>query len=120
MEVTRALADPSRVRALRALRQRELCVCQIMALLGCAPSTVSKHMALLKQAGLVQSRKEGRWVYYRITDEADRSGPVSRAIPWLVDSLAGSGQIEQDSRELKRIVEMDPASLCRIGPQQEG
>ena len=48
---------------------RELCVCQIVELLGLAPSTVSKHLAILKQARLVDSRKEGRWMFYRLADE---------------------------------------------------
>ena len=52
-----------------ALGAGELCVCQIVELLGLAPSTVSKHMAILKQARLVDSRKEGRWMFYRLADE---------------------------------------------------
>ena len=65
LNITRALADESRVRALLALRQGELCVCQLTELFGAAPSTVSKHLSVLYQAGLVESRKEGRWVRCR-------------------------------------------------------
>jgi ArsR family transcriptional regulator len=43
----------------------ELCVCQLIKMLGLAPSTVSKHMSILRQARLVQARKEGKWMYYR-------------------------------------------------------
>ena len=64
--VTKALSDRNRIRALLALRRGELCVCQIIALLGLAPSTVSKHMSILKQAGLVKSRKEERWMHYSL------------------------------------------------------
>ena len=64
MAIVKALADENRVRALMALRERELCVCEIIELLGLAPSTVSKHLSILYQAGLLESRKDGRWVYY--------------------------------------------------------
>ena len=57
MTITKALADDKRVRTLLALRKDELCVCQITALLGLAVSTVSKHLSILYQAGLVESRK---------------------------------------------------------------
>ena len=68
MTVIKALADENRVRVLMALGPKELCVCQIVELLGLAPSTVSKHMSILKQARLVDSRKEGRWMYYRLAN----------------------------------------------------
>ena len=66
MYITKALADESRVRMLMALRGGELCVCQITELFGFAPSTVSKHLSILFQAGLVESRKKDRWIYYQL------------------------------------------------------
>ena len=66
MNITGALGDETRVRTLLALRKGELCVCQITELFGLAPSTVSKHLSILYQAGLVEARKEGRWMYYRL------------------------------------------------------
>ena len=65
MAIAKALADENRVRLLLALQKQELCVCQLIELMGLAPSTVSKHMSILKQARLVEARKQGRWVYYR-------------------------------------------------------
>ena len=65
MAIAKALADENRVRLLLALQKQELCVCQLIELIGLAPSTVSKHMSILRQARLVEARKEGRWVYYR-------------------------------------------------------
>ena len=59
MTVIKALAEENRVRVVLALRERELCVCQIVELLGLAPSTVSKHLSILYQAGLLESRKDG-------------------------------------------------------------
>ena len=67
--VLKAMGHPVRLRILALLRNGELCVCQITALLALANSTVSAHLADLKRAGLVSKRKEGRWVFYRLADE---------------------------------------------------
>jgi len=117
MMIVRALSDQSRVRAVLALRDRQLCVCQIMGLLGFAPSTVSKHMTILKQAGLVRSRKEGRWVYYRLPGP-DAPAAAREAIKWLVGSLAQTRQICRDAERLEAIVRLDPAILCRSSSHQ--
>lgn len=66
MPITKALADEHRVCTLLALRRQELCVCQIVAWIRLATSTVSEHTSILKQAGLVDSRKQGRWIYSRL------------------------------------------------------
>ena len=63
MNITEALADENRVRILMALDQRELCVCQIIDLLQLSPSTVSKHLSILRNARLINSRKAGRWIF---------------------------------------------------------
>jgi DNA-binding transcriptional ArsR family regulator len=112
LNITRALADESRVRALLALRRGELCVCQITELFGLAPSTVSKHLSVLYQAGLVESRKAGRWIYYRLP-----AGPVPvavrEAIRWVAQSLSGAPRALDDSRRLRQVLKMDPATLCK-------
>jgi DNA-binding transcriptional ArsR family regulator len=112
LNLTKALADPNRLRTLLALRRGELCVCQITALFGLAPSTISKHLALLYQAGLVESRKEGRWIYYR------RPGPtapvaVREALDWVDKALAATPRMRADQEQLKRIRKQDPTALCR-------
>ena len=61
LAIAKALADENRARALMALGGGELCLCQIIEVLGMSPSTVSKHMSILHQAGLVERRKDGRW-----------------------------------------------------------
>jgi ArsR family transcriptional regulator len=112
MAITKALADENRVRALLALRQGELCVCQITELLELAPSTISKHLSILHQAGLVESRKDGRWIYYQLP----RNGvaPAAReAIRWLERSLADDSLVAKDGEQLKKILQMDPVKLCK-------
>ena len=116
-EVARALGDEGRLRALLALRGRELCVCQITELLGLAPSTVSKHMAVLRQARLVASRKSGRWIYYRLA-AADASPLVRSALEWALPFLARSAQGRQDATRLEEILQCDPETLCRAQLQK--
>lgn len=108
--VAKALSDPSRIRALMALQSGELCVCQIIELLGLAPSTVSKHMAVLSQAGLVEMRKEGRWVYYR---PGGAVSPLSAgAIEWAGAALANDEQIRKDAEAIRAIKRIDKKKLC--------
>lgn len=111
MAVTKALADENRVRTLMALRGGELCVCQITELFGLAPSTISKHLSILHKAGLVSSRKEGRWMYYRIAEGSSEAG--GQALRWLEKTLAKNPQIAGDARMLKKILKMDPAALFK-------
>ena len=64
--IAKALAHPSRLLMLDALQKREHCVCELTALVGADQSTVSKHLAILKQAGIVADRKEGPLTFYRV------------------------------------------------------
>jgi DNA-binding transcriptional ArsR family regulator len=112
MNITKALADATRIRVLLALRERELCACQITELFGLAQSSMSKHFYLLKQAGLVDSRKEGRWIYYALAGKA-APAPVRKALEWVEKSLADDPRIAEDATNLKRILKCDPAELCR-------
>ncbi len=112
LAVTKALADRNRVRALCALERRELCVCQITELLGLAPSTVSKNMAILHQARLVENRKKGRWVYYRLAGKRAAS-MVRTVLEWMHSSLAQDEQIRKDLKRLEEILTIDPEVLCR-------
>jgi ArsR family transcriptional regulator len=112
LDITKALADGNRLRVLMALGGGELCVCQIVELLQLAPSTVSKHMSILRQARLVESRKDGRWMYYRLPDR-DASKAAKDAIAWMRRHLAESAQIVQDRKDLQKILSMDPEELCK-------
>lgn len=109
LNIAKALADGSRMRVVAALlRHDNLCVCQIVEMLRLATATVSRHMSILQVAHLVQSRKEGRWVYYRLA--APFPEPLRR---WLLDSLANSPEIEADRSLLKKVLSCDPEDLCR-------
>ena len=70
LKVMKAVSDPSRVKILKMLQQRVMCVCEIQAALGTAQSTASKHLKLLEDAGLITSYRDGTWVNYTLTDGA--------------------------------------------------
>lgn len=61
-----ALSEPLRIKVLELLRDRELCVCDLCDALGVSQSKLSFHLKTLKEAGLVTSRQEGRWIYYSL------------------------------------------------------
>lgn len=112
LSITKSLSDESRLRILMALDGRELCVCQITELLGLAPSTVSKHMAILTQARLVENRKDGRWRYYRLSG-VEATSEVLDAIAWVRGHLSKAEIIRQDAVILEKILALDPEVLCR-------
>jgi len=112
MAVAKALADENRVRVLLALSNGELCVCQLVEMLGLAPSTVSKHMAILKQARLVDSRKEGRWMFYHLSGE-DAPVEAQEATALVCRLLMDDSEVRTDAKRLKQILKMDRDELCR-------
>lgn len=97
--LTKALADESRLRILASLRGGELCLCQLIEVMGLAPSTVSKHVELLWRAGLVERRKDGRWHYYRLaeptahTHAGDAAGRALRAVAVAPTVLADEARL---------------------------
>ena len=109
--IAKALSDENRVRIVAMLDGRELCVCQVIELLELAPSTVSKHLSILKQARLIDGRKDGRWMYYRLAnDDAPRA--AHDALRWTLQTLEGDKRLRDDAKRLKQILAMDPEVLC--------
>jgi ArsR family transcriptional regulator, arsenate/arsenite/antimonite-responsive transcriptional repressor len=111
LAITRALADENRVRALLVLDGRELCVCQLIEFLGLAPSTVSKHMTILRQARLIEGRKIGRWMNYRLAGK-HASPAVKEATAWLRRSLSNDLTARQDARRMEKILKTGREILC--------
>jgi len=112
LNLTRALADPTRLRVLLALQGRELCACQITELFGLAQSTMSKHFYILKQGGLIDSRKDGRWVYYALPGP-DADSAVQEALTWVRKALGSDPRVVEDRKNLKKILQCDRATLCK-------
>ncbi len=111
MAITKALADENRVRMLLALTSQELCLCQLMELVGLAASTASKHMSILRQARLVEGRKAGRWMYYRLAGR-EAAPAVRHVLKWTQQSLAEDAQVLRDRQRLQEILKLDPQQLC--------
>ena len=127
MSITKALADENRVRIVMFLRHGELCLCQIIEMLQLAPSTVSKHMTVLQQAGLVDARKAGRWRYYRLPGTRSRfpnsrkaghvpgqAALVKTALGWLLRALAEEPRSSEDDRRLQVVLKKDINGLCAL------
>lgn len=100
LAITRALADETRLRALMMLADGELCLCQIIDAIGLAPSTVSRHMTILHDAGLVQRRKEGRWHYYRWVADRAATPEARGALRWVRAALADEPALQPDRQTL--------------------
>jgi DNA-binding transcriptional ArsR family regulator len=110
LSITKALSDETRVRALLSLKDGEMCLCQIIEVLGLAPSTVSRHMKVLQQARLVQRRKRGKWHFYRLADGGER--PAAKgALSWVVSELRDSPRITRDARKIRKVRKQDLETL---------
>ena len=112
LNITKALADENRLRMLMALREGEVCVCQIAEWTGLALSTVSKHLSVLYQAGLVSARKDGRWMYYSLPSKGAPTA-AREAVAWVRRSLDGNERIARDAVRLKKVLGMDLSELCK-------
>jgi ArsR family transcriptional regulator, arsenate/arsenite/antimonite-responsive transcriptional repressor len=112
--VCKAIADPGRVRILKLLESGELCVCQITAALDITAPNASKSLASLKTAGLVQQRREGRWVYYRLA-ERDLNAYARPILDLVRNALADDPTIGEDRRQLARVKAVPVQILCDQG-----
>jgi DNA-binding transcriptional ArsR family regulator len=112
LELTlKAAGDPTRTRILKLLEGGALCVCQVQAVLGLAPSTVSRHLSVLRNAGLVTDRRDGRWISYALAGPPPH--PRARDVLALLrGALDGDPVIEADRARLGAIRAIPPAELC--------
>jgi ArsR family transcriptional regulator, arsenate/arsenite/antimonite-responsive transcriptional repressor len=109
IKVMKAVSDPNRVKILKLLQQRSLCVCEMQAALRIAQPTVSNHLKVLEDAGLVSYRKRGLWVNYFVTDGS--SSPFAASLlgnlkHWLRDD-------PEIARLLEALPEIDRELICR-------
>lgn len=106
----KALTDPNRVRILKMLENRSLCVCEITEILDLATSTVSKHLSILREAGFITYEKDGKWVNYRLVN-----GRADTYAAELLDSfndwLEEDPVIQSDKRQTDQV---DREEICGI------
>jgi len=104
-EVFKALSDPLRLRLIFLLtRQDELCVCHFTEVLVLPQSTISRHLSKLRHLGLVETRREGKWVHYRLSQE--KSAILERLVPLVAELGRTEPQLLKDAEKL-------PSSVCR-------
>jgi DNA-binding transcriptional ArsR family regulator len=109
--ILKALSDKNRLRIFNSLLSyEELCACQITELLNVTGATASRHLSLMITAGILKSRKQGRWVYFRLNTEELAIEPI---IYWLKQRLEGSTQIERDLDVLNQIAATSCEDLSR-------
>jgi DNA-binding transcriptional ArsR family regulator len=111
LRIAKALSDETRLRALLALRDGELCLCHVVGLLELAPSTVSKHLDILCQAGLVRRRKEGRWCHFRLA-ERSAEPTVRDALRWVLAAPADDVTIAKDVQRVASLRRKDLQELA--------
>jgi ArsR family transcriptional regulator len=110
VQVHKAIAHPTRLRLLAALRSGPLCVCQMTVVVKLAASTVSEHLSELRKAGLITDRKEGRWVEYRLSDSAIGDGILEPIWPALKDDR----EAEADAVLVKELRRIPVDELCSV------
>lgn len=98
VEVFKALGDSNRLRIVCMLAVRELCVCEINAVLNISMSTISSHLKVLRNAGVVTSRKDGRWIIYRL-DNSDQF--IEKLIKVTVEGMRSDSLVAGDAEKLK-------------------
>lgn len=97
----RALGDDTRLRIIALLAQGELCVCHLQEALGLSQPNVSRHLAILRNAGIVEDRRAGNWVHYRLVAQPDPD--CERHLRSLIRSFANRDALRRDVEKLLRI-----------------
>ncbi len=110
VEAHKALAHSARQRLVAMLRDGELCVCQLIAVLELAASTVSAHLTELKRAGLLVETKKGRFVMYRWPDEAEAKAVLSD----LTIRIGKDPQVVADAKLVRSLRRVEAEDLCRV------
>lgn len=108
VDLLKTLGHPARLRILALLRDGEMCVCQINAVIGLAASTVSEHLTELRRAGLLAERKDGRWVYYELKPKAGLQDLVEVLWPHL-DEVQ---RVKEDLKEARSVRKTPLSVIC--------
>ena len=107
----KAAGDPTRTRILKLLEDGGLCVCQVQAVLRLAPSTVSKHLAILRNAGLVEDRRDGKWTEYALAGGGSNSF-ANAVLRMLRGPLDRDPLVVADRRRLREVKAIPLVELC--------
>ena len=108
--IFKALADETRLRILALLGNGELCVCDLMAALEMPQSTVSRHLATLRNLGLVDDRRQGVWMYYRLVASSEQG--IDLLLEQLQDLLVERPEARADLETLKAYLQQKDDAAC--------
>jgi ArsR family transcriptional regulator len=111
----KALADPTRLRVVAALRAHELCVCELCDALEATQSTLSTHLTLLRQGGLVQTRKEGKWIYYGLSADV---APLTESFFEHFADMTRDKRVRRDADRVQRRLKLREDGCCVLGFNQ--
>jgi len=100
VQLFQALGDPTRLRILNLLAAGDLCVCYFVEILGDPQPKISRHLAYLRRAGVVDARREGKWIHYRLARSGDETR--TRVIDATLAAIAGDRQMQRDRLALER------------------
>ena len=112
--VMKAVADPTRVRILKILEGGGLCVCQVIAVIALGQSTISKHLFLLKSAGLVRDRRDRKWIHYSLARK-DASPYAALALRNLKGWLNDDPVVMKDRERTALARAIGPVAICERG-----
>ena len=113
----KALADSTRLRVVAALGQRELCVCELCDALEATQSTLSTHLTLLRDAGITRTRKQGKWIYYRLSDEA---APLIQTFLRHFADARRDKRMRRDTDRVRQRLKLRENGCCNVGFKQHG
>ena len=111
----KAAGDPTRTRILKLLESGGLCVCQIQAILGLSPSTISKHLTILRNAGMVEDKRDGKWNEYALT-MSSTNPYAERVLALLRGSLDRDPLVVADRKRLRKVKAVPLVDLCSVMP----
>lgn len=120
LQMLKALSDPTRLRILKIIAIKPLCVCEIMAVLKMAQSTTSQHLSILANAGLIEAEPGGTWTIYRLAPQTD----IAKRLTDIVCGIKAPPEFKRDLQTAKT-VDRDRLKNCNIKilakkPRQKG
>ncbi|MEE4311301.1 MAG: metalloregulator ArsR/SmtB family transcription factor [candidate division KSB1 bacterium] len=110
LKILKALSDKNRMRIVKMLQQRSCCVCELTSVLSIANSTVSSHLSILKEAGIIEDVKDGKWVDYYLNTRTNNAF-INGMLPLLAFWLNNDEQVKADLQKLKTTNRLD---LCKM------
>ena len=110
--IARTLCDPTRIRIVVALRKGELCVCELADALDISQSSLSSHLQICRQVGVLTTRKESRWIYYSLST---RYAPLIEKIFSELQTVRRDEQLHRDGRRLKKRLQIREGGRCVVG-----